>query len=1074
MIMFHLLGFAFFLGVGSYGPGYASQLDLNAQEQQYIRNNPTLKVQLAEDWPPFNYTEDDTPQGYVNAYIQAVAEKAGLSVEFVSGHSWQEYMEMLLQGELDCITNMTITERRAELYGFSQKPVVDVFNAILVKNGSNRLDQLESFRGQKIAVVRSYSQQELLQQFYPEIELLITDNLLDSIRRVMAGEADGAIGAHSVFNFYINKHLLTEVHSRPITSNLLFPSAPHHLAVQRDNSTLLSILDKAAAALTDRDEHLLQQQWLIVSSSDDHISFEKEERAYLHQKQQLHVCVDPDWMPIEKIEQGKHIGIAADYMVVLGKKIGVPIVLQPTDSWQETLQFAQQRKCDFISMAMATPERRQHFYFTKPYLTTPLVVATHNSVGFLPDLSAVRGEKIGFTAGYAFGEELMERYPDIDFVSVSSIRKGLDMVRNGALFGHVDSLLSLAYTIQQGYSGELKIACEVNIRLELNMAVRNDEPELLTILNKAVDSLEEVDRQQILNRWVSVTYQGVTDFRLLYQILAVAAVIISLLLYRYATMRRYTRKLQQQNAEIIKQTMLLEKTRQQLLMVQYAVDSSTFPIFWIRHDVESNKAPIVHANAVAAQTLGYSLDEFLSVTIDAILDSSESRHYLQYDSRDRPSDARSFMTVFRRKDESTLPVELFVSSFEFGGNHYDFLFFNDISEQLKMKRQLHRSMQMETVGLMAGGVAHDLNNILSGIVSYPELVLMKLPADSELRAPLEAIHRSGKQAAETVADLLTVARGGAIVREIANINMLINEYCDSPEFRDLLSRYPLIQCNLHLARDLQNSLCSPLHIRKSIMNLVTNAFEATEAGGRVTITTGNIKFSTTEVQKLSLEPGNYVVITVEDSGPGIPADAISHIFEPFYSKKVMGKSGTGLGLTIVWNTAQDHGGTVTAVNRPSGTQFEFYLPATQDEQSQQIKTGVTAELLGNGERILVVDDEQQQLDVATHILEMFNYSVYVADSGSKAVNMVSGFSFDLVLLDMIMVPGISGKQTYREILRLHPQQKAVIVSGFAEDEEVQDVLTMGAASFLRKPYSLHQLAKAVKDALADPKRQDGG
>ena len=391
----------------------------------------------------------------------------------------------------------------------------------------------------------------------------------------------------------------------------------------------------------------------------------------------------------------------------------------------------------------------------------------------------------------------------------------------------------------------------------------------------------------------------------------------------------------------------------------------------------------------------------------------------------------------------------------------------DTTELKHLENQLQQSQKMEAIGIMAGGVAHDLNNILAGIISYPELLLLQLPESSELRAPIEAIQQSGNRAANVVADLLTVARGAASTREPFDMNTLIDEYMSSPEYNNLISHHPGIVCKKQLDAFHPVILCSPMHIKKIVMNLMTNAMEAFEnKTGNVSISTSNEQIEPKKDQiEQSIEPGEYILLTIRDDGPGISNEDLDHIFEPFYSKKVMGKSGTGLGLAIVWNSVQDHKGRILVISSDRETQFQVYLPVTTETIIPQIQSEKKENLRGNGEHILVVDDELHLRDIANLILTNMGYKVDTVSSGEAAIGYVKDHHVDLLIIDMLMEPGINGLKTYEEILKLHPNQRAIIASGYSESSDVRATLELGANGFIKKPYSIHQLGLAVKEAL---------
>ena len=396
----------------------------------------------------------------------------------------------------------------------------------------------------------------------------------------------------------------------------------------------------------------------------------------------------------------------------------------------------------------------------------------------------------------------------------------------------------------------------------------------------------------------------------------------------------------------------------------------------------------------------------------------------------------------------------------------------DITERIREEailrdheEKLIRLKKMESLGLLAGGVAHDLNNVLSGIVSYPDLMLRNLPQDSDLRRPIETIRKSGLRAAAIVQDLLTVARGVAVAKEPLNINVVVTSYMTSPEYKKLMEHHPAVTVTADLDPGLFNIQGSPTHIRKVIMNLVSNASEAIEGQGTVVISTTNRYIDRPLHGYENVDTGEYAVLTVADSGPGISGEDLEHIFEPFYTKKIMGRSGTGLGLTVVWNVVADHNGSIDVTSDEGGAKFEVYFPVTREEASIPHKSPSLESLQGNREMILVIDDVKSQREISCRMLEALGYQTAAVESGEAAVEYLKKNRADLLLLDMIMDPGIDGRETYERIKKIHPRQKAIIVSGFAETKMVKETLTMGAGRYLKKPLLLEELGQAVKEEL---------
>jgi len=390
----------------------------------------------------------------------------------------------------------------------------------------------------------------------------------------------------------------------------------------------------------------------------------------------------------------------------------------------------------------------------------------------------------------------------------------------------------------------------------------------------------------------------------------------------------------------------------------------------------------------------------------------------------------------------------------------------DIREQKSLEAQLQRSQKMEALGLLAGGVAHDLNNVLFGIVSYPDLLLMQIPEDSPLRKPILTMQDSGKKAADIVQDLLTLARRGVVTEKVVNLNNIISEYLKTPEYEKLKSYHPRIEVETSLESDPLNITGSSVHLSKVVMNLVSNAVEAMLDGGKILISTKNRYIDRPVSGYDSIEEGDYVALTVSDTGVGISSEEIKRIFEPFYTKKIMGRSGTGLGMAVVWGTVKDHNGYIDVQSTEGkGTTFTLYFPATRQEIAQEKGILPVEKYMGEGESILVVDDVKEQGEIVFKLLTTLGYVVDIFSSGEEAVEYLKENRADLIVLDMIMDPGIDGLDTYKRILELHPDQKAIIASGFSETDRVKEAQRLGAGAYLKKPYTLEKIGIAVKAEL---------
>jgi CheY-like chemotaxis protein len=301
------------------------------------------------------------------------------------------------------------------------------------------------------------------------------------------------------------------------------------------------------------------------------------------------------------------------------------------------------------------------------------------------------------------------------------------------------------------------------------------------------------------------------------------------------------------------------------------------------------------------------------------------------------------------------------------------------------------------------------------------------------------------------------------VMDVLNLNEIILSYLLSPEYKKLSELFPNFQLKLELDPDLLNILGSPVHLSKTAMNLVANAAESMPDGGQILIATENRYIDKPIKGYDHVKMGDYVVLTVSDRGVGISPKDIKLIFEPFYTKKVLGRSGTGLGMAVVWGTVKDHHGYIDVKSRKSkGTVFTIYFPVSREKLPlTELPVSIEA-YRGMGESILIVDDDEDQQDIAALLLKRLGYCVTAVSSGEEAVDYLKNHKADLLLLDMIMDPGIDGLETYKRILEFHPGQKAVIVSGYSETVRIKEAQKLGAGNYIKKPYLLEKIGLAIR------------
>lgn len=387
----------------------------------------------------------------------------------------------------------------------------------------------------------------------------------------------------------------------------------------------------------------------------------------------------------------------------------------------------------------------------------------------------------------------------------------------------------------------------------------------------------------------------------------------------------------------------------------------------------------------------------------------------------------------------------------------------DISKTKLYEAQLFQACKMEAVGTLAGGISHDFNNLLQAIMGYTQLLLMDKSKENPDFSRLEQIEKSAQRGSELTRQLLTFSRNVESQPRPLNLNNEIKR-----TYTILKRTIPrMVEIELILENDLNNINADPVQMEQILMNLGVNSRDAMPDGGRLVFETKNVVLDEEYCKtNPALSTGEYVLLNVSDTGCGMDEETIEHIYEPFFTTKEVGK-GTGLGLAMVYGIVESHGGYITSYSKPDeGTTFRIYFPMFKAD-IEVLTTGKKEEKIqGGSETILLVDDEKTVLDIAKSMLERFGYTAITTESGEDAVEIFkeSNPYPDLVILDVGM-PGMGGHKCLEELLKIHPDIKVIIASGYPENGKVEKTLELGAAGFVAKPYLLTDMLKKVRNIL---------
>ena len=389
---------------------------------------------------------------------------------------------------------------------------------------------------------------------------------------------------------------------------------------------------------------------------------------------------------------------------------------------------------------------------------------------------------------------------------------------------------------------------------------------------------------------------------------------------------------------------------------------------------------------------------------------------------------------------------------------------DDVTKQFELEKQLNQSQKMDAIGQLAGGVAHDFNNMLGGILGAAELLETQFSNNEKAKGFINLIKSASNRAADLTKNLLTFSRKNQGIKSSADVLEILKEV------QKLLERSLNKKIAVKLVNESKNSfiLADPSQIQSMFLNLCINAGQAMPNGGEIEIKMANkvLTQSLCDEIPFNINPGNYLNVFIKDTGDGIPANILPRIFEPFFTTKAQGK-GTGLGLSAVYGTILEHKGAILVKSEAGvGTTFEVILPTSKAKKGNN---KMDQEIIKGEGKILLIDDEELVRATSEAILEALNYDVLTASNGKEGVQAYNENkdSIDLVILDMLM-PEMNGRETFIELKKINPEVKVIISSGFAEGNDLEALCKEGIKGILAKPFQIHELSQKIAETLRLP------
>jgi ABC-type amino acid transport substrate-binding protein/CheY-like chemotaxis protein/nitrogen-specific signal transduction histidine kinase len=509
------------------------RISLTQEEEAFAKAHPVINVHNEQNWAPFNFYEKGEAVGFSIDYMNLLAEKIGLRVEYRSGPSWGEFIAMMQDRRLDVMLNIVKTDEREKFIRFTALPYIETPRAIVVRKGDSSVRSLKDLYGKTVAVEKGFFYENYLKQNHPEISVVTVKDTAETLRVVANGDADATLGVIAVEQFLINRHFFSNLKLVVDPGEKALRSFDQFIGVRSDWPLLATMLDKAMAAVSDKELVSLSRKWITQEESDsERIHLTADENSYLSDHAVLRIAFDIDWPPVEFSDEDAGMdGMAADYLDRISELLGVELVAGQPRPWKDMMSAVENGELDFFSAISPTPQRREWIGFTDSYLSFPIVIITGKEVPYIGSVSDLGENPVAVVDGYASHDLLVENHPDLTLLSVQDVKEGLMSVSTGRAKAFVGSLAAASHIMSREGLTDLKVSGETPYSFDIAMGTSKGNTILLSILDKALSAISSEERNAINSKWTSVTFEHGTDYSLMLRILGGALVVLAIVLY---------------------------------------------------------------------------------------------------------------------------------------------------------------------------------------------------------------------------------------------------------------------------------------------------------------------------------------------------------------------------------------------------------------------------------------------------------------------------------------------------------------------------------------------------------------
>lgn len=528
--------------------------ELTDEEIQYIEQSNPIRIHNETNWPPFNFYDGDAPQGISIDVMNRIAELTGLKTRYITGPSWDQFIQMIGDNKLDVMLNIIELPEREKLFRFTTPYAKSLSGIFTAKRKNPNIYTMEDLQGKTLAIPKGFDLEYTLPKYHPQIHLLTLESILECIEAVYSGEADAFMEEIGVVDYIIAQKMTSDIELAFQVNEDAFIS-DLRIGVKTDNPLLYSIIQKGLNNIPAEELNAIRKKWLLQTNKlydQSMVNLSVSEKQYLFHNNQVNICVDPSWPPLDFIDsEGKHSGLSSDLINKVAARVGVKLNLVTTDTWEQSLQYIQEDKCQVIPLLNQTADNSTYLNFSQPYFNFPTIIATRKEATFIGGYTDLYGKTLALQRYFFITEYIKENHPNITIIEVENTREALKLVAAKKAFATIDGLPNVVNTIETLALENIEIVGSVPQENQMKLGARKDLPELLSILSKGIESLTEKEKIGLYKKWFDIDVSNqYFNKKLLIQVAALAVLLVLFLLWRQFILSKHTQQLRTLNTKL--------------------------------------------------------------------------------------------------------------------------------------------------------------------------------------------------------------------------------------------------------------------------------------------------------------------------------------------------------------------------------------------------------------------------------------------------------------------------------------------------------------------------------------------